>query len=60
MTFLFIALKPSGRFIARITFQSVCILKIISVLPFGMFNTVVVARENKLTYGLCLAWKVLK
>ena len=22
-----------------------------------MFNTVVVFRENKLTYGLCLAWK---
>ena len=26
----------------------------------GMFNIVVAFKENKLTYGLFLAWKVLK
>ena len=35
-------------------------LKLLLVLPFGLFNAVVVSRENKLIYGLCLAWKVLK
>ena len=54
MTFAFIALKPSRQFIARITFQSVRIQSF-RVLPFGMFNTVVVFRENKLSYGLSLA-----
>ena len=34
MTFVFIALKLSRRFIAQITFQSVRILKIISCLIF--------------------------
>ena len=54
MTSAFIALKPSRPFIARITFQSVRILQIICC-PFGMFNTVVVFREKKLSYGLCVA-----
>ena len=60
MTFVFIALKLSRRFIARITFKIVRILKIISCLTFWMFNTVVMFRENKLNNGLCLVWKVLK
>ena len=60
MTFESIALKLSRRLIAQIKFQSVRILKIISCLPFGMFITVAVFRGSKLTYGLCLAWKVLK
>ena len=47
MTFLFIALKPSRPFIARITFKVFLFLKLFIVLPFGIFNTVVVFREKK-------------
>ena len=56
MTLAFIALKPSRRFIARITFQSVRILQVFLVLSFGMFNTIVaVLREKKLSYAFCFA-----
>ena len=57
MTFEFIALKnPRAGSSLEKHFKVFVFL----VLPFGMFNTVVVFRENKLAYGLCLAWKVLK
>ena len=42
------------------TFAFIVVFKLFLVLPFGMFNTVVVFREKKLTYGLCLDYKVLK
>ena len=38
MTFAFIALKPSRRFVARITFQSVRILQVISCPIFWNFS----------------------
>ena len=56
MTLAFIAEKPSRWFIAQITFISVRILRgIFLVLSFGMFSTVVVLMEKKLSYRFCFA-----
>ena len=48
MTLEFIALKPSGRFIAQITSRSVRILQVISCPIFWMLNTDGVPREKEL------------
>ena len=55
MTLAFIALKPSRRFIARITFQSVRILQGIScpVVWNALYSCSVM--KKKLSYGFCFA-----
>ena len=61
MTLAFIALKPSRRFIARITnFKVFVFFKVFLFLLFGMFHTVVVLMEKKLSHEFCFAYKAFK